>query len=64
MRHLRRAYEQHKRSHQPIHKNIRKSGKTVGITRNSVVTLFSKSTKPEFIKYITEDLTELIDWSN
>jgi len=34
---------------------------TVGITRNSVVTLFSKSTVDDFIKYILEDLLTLIE---
>jgi hypothetical protein len=37
-----------------------KSGLTMGITRNSVVTLFSKSTKGEFINYIHEELLKLI----
>ena len=36
-------------------------GITVGITRNSVVTLFSKSTMDEFVKYIVEDLLTLIE---
>ena len=38
-----------------------KRGLTMGITRNSVVTLFSKSTKDEFIDYIREDLLTLIE---
>jgi hypothetical protein len=38
-----------------------KRGLTMGITRNSVVTLFSKSTKDEFIEYIREDLLTLIE---
>jgi hypothetical protein len=38
-----------------------KQGLTLGITRNSVVTLFSKSTKDEFINYIREDLLKLIE---
>jgi hypothetical protein len=38
-----------------------KSGLTMGITRNSVVTLFSKSTKGEFINYIREDMLKLIE---
>jgi hypothetical protein len=38
-----------------------KRGITVGITRNCVVTLFSKSTTEEFIDYIMEDLMMLIE---
>jgi hypothetical protein len=38
-----------------------KRGLTMGITRNSVVTLFSKSTKQEFINYIRDDMLTLID---
>ena len=38
-----------------------KRGLTMGITRNSVVTLFSKSTKDELINYIREDLLLLIE---
>jgi hypothetical protein len=38
-----------------------KQGLTLGITRNSVVTLFSKSTKEEFIKYLQENIFTLID---
>ena len=38
-----------------------KRGLTLGITRNSVVTLFSKSTKVELIDYIREDLLRLIE---
>ena len=34
---------------------------TVGISRNSVVTLFSKSTTNEFINYILEDILKLIE---
>jgi hypothetical protein len=37
-----------------------KRGITMGITRNSVVTLFSKTTKDELINYISEDLLPLI----
>ena len=40
---------------------VQKRGISVGITRNSVVTLFSKSTKTDFITYINEDLLELIE---
>ncbi len=36
-------------------------GITVGITRNCVVTLFSKSTMDEFVQYIVEDLLTLIE---
>jgi hypothetical protein len=38
-----------------------KRGLTMGITRNSVVTLFSKSTKDELVNYIREDLLLLIE---
>jgi len=38
-----------------------KRGIVVGITRNSVVTLFSKSTAEEFIDYILEDILVLIE---
>jgi hypothetical protein len=38
-----------------------KRGLTMGITRNSVVTLFSKSTKDELITQIREDLLQLIE---
>ena len=38
-----------------------KRGLTMGITRNSVVTLFSKSTKDELINYIQEDMLTLIE---
>jgi len=34
---------------------------TVGITRSSVVTLFSKSTVEDFIKYIMEDVLTLVE---
>lgn len=36
-------------------------GMVVGITRNCVVTLFSKSTAEEFINYIFDDLLKLIE---
>jgi hypothetical protein len=36
-------------------------GLTMGITRNSVVTLFSKSTKEELVTQIREDLLKLIE---
>jgi hypothetical protein len=38
-----------------------KQGITVGITRNSVVTLFSRTTIEEFTKYILEDVLGLIE---
>jgi hypothetical protein len=38
-----------------------KRGLTMGITRNSVVTLFSKSTKDELITQIREDLLKLVE---
>jgi len=40
---------------------VQKRGIVVGITRNSVVTLFSKSTVDEFINYVQEDLLTLIE---
>jgi hypothetical protein len=40
---------------------VQKRGIVVGITRNCVVTLFSKSTVEEFINYILEDLLMLIE---
>jgi len=40
---------------------VQKRGIVVGITRNCVVTLFSKSTIDEFIEYILEDLLALIE---
>ena len=40
---------------------VQKRGIMVGITRNCVVTLFSKSTTEEFIDYILEDLLPLIE---
>jgi hypothetical protein len=38
----------------------KKRGITVGVTRNCVVTLFSKTTVDDFIKYLTEDIFGLI----
>jgi len=38
-----------------------KRGIMVGITRNCVVTLFSKSTTQEFINYIREDFLKLVE---
>jgi len=38
-----------------------KRGIMVGITRNCVVTLFSKSTTQEFIDYISEDFLKLLE---
>jgi hypothetical protein len=40
---------------------VQKRGIVVGITRNGVVTLFSKSTLDDFIGYILEDLLMLIE---
>jgi len=40
---------------------VQKRGIVVGITRNCVVTLFSKSTVDEFINYVQEDLLTLIE---
>jgi len=40
---------------------VQKRGIVVGITRNCVVTLFSKSTINEFIDYIQEDILALIE---
>jgi hypothetical protein len=40
---------------------VQKRGIVVGITRNCVVTLFSKSSPEEFIDYILEDLLTLIE---
>lgn len=38
-----------------------KRGIVVGITRNCVVTLFSKSTTKEFVNYISENILKLIE---
>jgi hypothetical protein len=38
-----------------------KRGIMVGITRNCVVTLFSKSTTQEFIDYIRQDFLKLVE---
>jgi hypothetical protein len=40
---------------------IQRRGITVGITRNCVVTLFSKSTVKEFVDYIFEDILKLVE---
>jgi hypothetical protein len=40
---------------------VQRRGLVVGITRNSVVTLFSKSTIGDFIRYIQEDILKLIE---
>ncbi|MDP6048309.1 MAG: hypothetical protein QGG23_02520 [Candidatus Bathyarchaeota archaeon] len=40
---------------------IQKRGITVGVSRNCVVTLFSKSSLDEFIRYLTDDFFSLID---
>ena len=39
---------------------VQKYGVVVGISRNCVITLFSKSTTNEFIDYITDDIFSLI----
>ena len=39
----------------------KRRGVTVGITRSSVVTLFSKSTVEDFITFVTEDVIPLIE---
>jgi len=38
-----------------------KRGVMVGVTRNCVVTLFSKSTTQEFVNYIVEDFLKLVE---
>lgn len=40
---------------------VAKRGLTVGITRNSVVTLFSRSTVQEFLSYIVADVLPLLE---
>jgi hypothetical protein len=40
---------------------VQKRGIVVGITRNCVITLFSKSSPEEFINYILEDLLTLVE---
>lgn len=40
---------------------VQKRGIVVGITRNCVITLFSKSSPEEFIDYILEDLLTLVE---
>jgi len=40
---------------------VQKRGIVVGIARNTVITLFSKSSKEEFMDYILEDLLKLIE---
>jgi hypothetical protein len=39
---------------------VRKRGLVVGITRNCVVTLFSRSEQGDFVKYVIEDVLPLI----
>jgi hypothetical protein len=39
---------------------VQKRGMVVGITRDCVITLFSRATLDEFIEYITEDILSLI----
>jgi len=38
-----------------------KSGYTVGVTRNAVVTNFSKSTEEEFVEFVREEIIPLIE---
>ena len=38
----------------------KRHGIVVGVTRNGVVTIFSKATKDEFIQYVKDDIIELI----
>lgn len=40
---------------------VEKRGIVVGITRNAVVTLFSKSTSEEFVTFLVEDLLPLME---
>jgi hypothetical protein len=40
---------------------VQKRGIVVGITRNAVITLFSKSTITDFINYILEDVLKLLE---
>jgi hypothetical protein len=40
---------------------VQKRGIVVGITRNCVITLFSKSSTEDFIDYILEDLLKLVE---
>ena len=40
---------------------VQKYGLVLGITRNSVVTLFSKSTIADFVKYIQDEILKLIE---
>jgi hypothetical protein len=40
---------------------VQKRGIVVGITRNAVITLFSKSTITDFINYLLEDVLQLIE---
>lgn len=56
---LYRDYLQHGRIWYVVFE-VQRRGITVGVTRNGVVTLFSKSTADEFIKYLLEDLLGLI----
>lgn len=57
---LYREYLQHGRIWYVVFE-VQKRGIVVGITRNSVVTLFSKSTVEDFIGYIMEDILPLIE---
>jgi len=57
---LYRSYLEHGRIWYVVFE-VQKRGIVVGITRNCVVTLFSKSTINEFIDYIQEDILALIE---
>ncbi|MEM2110408.1 MAG: hypothetical protein QXX08_00825 [Candidatus Bathyarchaeia archaeon] len=57
---LYREYLQHGRIWYVVFE-VQKRGIVVGITRNCVVTLFSKSTTDDFLSYITEELLTLIE---
>ncbi len=58
--HLYREYLEHGKIWYVVFEEQRR-GIVVGITRNCVVTLFSKSTIEEFINYIFDDLLKLIE---
>jgi hypothetical protein len=57
---LYRNYLQHGRIWYVVFE-VQKRGIMVGITRNCVITLFSKSSPEDFIEYILEDLLKLIE---
>jgi hypothetical protein len=57
---LYRNYLQHGRIWYVVFE-AQKRGIMVGITRNCVVTLFSKTSPEEFIDYIMEDLLKIVE---